>query len=347
MSHRIKRPRVQARLPDGIDARVGDLVALPLYVERVELRPAQRGPRRTTIVRMEGLGHAGLGEDVTHDAADVDAFRELDVLPIVRSARSVVHLGQLLDEFPLLEAKTSFAVVRSYRRWALESAAIDLALRQAGTSLPHLLGMTPRVVKFVVSLRCDDATAVLDLVERYPQVRLKLDARPEWTDATVARLSTLPVDVLDLKGTNARSSVYAQPDDRWYARLGDAFPHALLEDPGLVVPAARRSWDEPMHSVSDLDRLPAAAAVNVKPSRIGSLSETVRLVQAAQDRGMIVYGGGHSELGPGRGQAQLLASMLYPSGPNDLAPHPLPSGDAAPLTGSLTPPTRVSGFRWE
>ena len=40
-----------------------------------------------------------------------------------------------------------------YRRWAFESAALDLALRQAGTPLHEVLGREPRPVTFVVSLR--------------------------------------------------------------------------------------------------------------------------------------------------------------------------------------------------
>ena len=33
---------------------------------------------------------------------------------------------------------------RNWRNWTFESAALDLALRQAGQSLPQALGLTPR-----------------------------------------------------------------------------------------------------------------------------------------------------------------------------------------------------------
>jgi hypothetical protein len=42
-----------------------------------------------------------------------------------------------------------------------------------------------------------------------------------------------------------------------------------------------------------------------------------------------MYGGGQFELGPGRGQAQLLASLFHPDEPNDLAPAVYNVGDAA------------------
>ena len=42
---------------------------------------------------------------------------------------------------------------RLYRVWAYESTALDLALRQAGTSLHAAVGREPRPLRFVVSLR--------------------------------------------------------------------------------------------------------------------------------------------------------------------------------------------------
>ena len=39
---------------------------------------------------------------------------------------------------------------------------------------------------------------------------------------------------------------------------------------------------------------------------------------------MELYGGGQFELGVGRDQIQALASLLYPAGPNDVAPARLP-----------------------
>ena len=44
---------------------------------------------------------------------------------------------------------------------------------------------------------------------------------------------------------------------------------------------------------------------------------------------MTVYGGGQFELGIGRDQIQALASLLYPDGPNDVAPREY-HGDAHP-----------------
>jgi hypothetical protein len=40
-------------------------------------------------------------------------------------------------------------MARPLRNWAFESAALDLALRQAGLGLPEALGRSPAPVRFV------------------------------------------------------------------------------------------------------------------------------------------------------------------------------------------------------
>jgi hypothetical protein len=60
-----------------------------------------------------------------------------------------------------------------------------------------------------------------------------------------------------------------------------------------------------------------------------------------------MYGGGQFELGPGRGQIQLLASIFHPDGSNDVAPggynavEPAPGLEESPLD----PQPEPAGFR--
>ena len=105
----------------------------------------------------------------------------------------------------------------------------------------------------------------------------------------------------------------------------------------------------PIHGAADLDALPfEPRAINVKPSRIGSLRALLELYAACESRGISCYGGGQTELGVGRGQIQYLASLFHPDTPNDVAPRefnrfPLPEE----LPGSpLAPAPAAIGFRW-
>jgi L-alanine-DL-glutamate epimerase-like enolase superfamily enzyme len=248
-----------------------------------------------------------------------------------------------------------------YRLWAYESAALDLALRQSGTSLAAFLGREPRPVQFVVSLRLGEPPSmapVLARLERYPSLRFKLDPTSDWSDELIAELvATGAVDSVDLKGLYVGSIVDQGADPDLYRRVAEAFPEAWIEDPRLERETEevlrphrdRITWDANIHSVSDIETLPfPPRMVNVKPSRFGPLRELLAAYEYCEARGIGMYGGGQFELGPGRGQIQLLASLFHPDGPNDTAPGGF--NDPEPPPGLPTPPLPVEaaelGFRW-
>ena len=111
----------------------------------------------------------------------------------------------------------------------------------------------------------------------------------------------------------------------------------------------RITWDAPIHSIDDIEALPfPPRMVNLKPSRIGGLKRLCDAYDYCAERGIGAYGGGQFELGPGRGQAQYLASLFHPGTPNDLAPSgynvddPPPGLPSSPLPAA---PDEV-GFRW-
>ena len=81
----------------------------------------------------------------------------------------------------------------------------------------------------------------------------------------------------------------------------------------------------------------APRTLNCKPSRFVALSALFDFYDFCAAEGIVLYGGGQSELGPGRGQVQLLASLFHPDAPNDVAP---PGWDQAtfPATGLPTSP---------
>ena len=60
---------------------------------------------------------------------------------------------------------------------------------------------------------------------------------------------------------------------------------------------------------------------------------------------MELYGGGQFELGVGRDQIQALASLLYPAGPNDVAPRDYHGAAHAGVPRSpLDPLEQAPGF---
>jgi hypothetical protein len=318
--------------------------------------------RLTTVIRLRGGGDEGVGEDVTYTADAHRAQQELGPVLDLTGTWTFEELSARIGELDLFPAGApEQPVFRNYRRWGFESAALDLALRQAGTSLAGVLGREPAPVRFVVSSRMGEPPTI-DPVRRrlavYPGLRFKLDATPAWTDELIAELvETGAVDSIDFKGAYRGTVVDVETDAGLYRRIAEAFPDAWLEDPDLEPADAmaalephrdRITWDAPIHSVQDiLDRPLLPRTVNLKPSRFGSVRALFDAYDFCAERGMGAYGGGQFELGPGRGQIQLLAALFHADAPNDIAPGGYDDFDPAPgLPASpLDPDPEPIGFR--
>ena len=342
------------------------LADLPLVIdgyalERLERDVSSAFTRVSTVIRMAGGGFEGLGEDVTYDAEDHDALQAAGpALPLAGSWT----LGSFCDHVEALELWPKPPVrepSRLYRVWGYESTALDLALRQAGTSLHAAVGREPRPVRFVVSLRLGEPPTldpVTRRLERYPSLRFKLDPVSEWTAGLIADLvATGAVDSVDFKGLYVGSKVDQPADPVLYRRVVEAFPDAWIEDPKLtdetdaiLLPHRDRiTWDAPIHGVADIEALPfAPRMVNVKPSRLGPLRSLFAAYEHCEQRGIGMYGGGQFELGPGRGHIQYLASIFHPDTPNDVAPggHNDPDVPAGLPESALEPLAHDTGFRW-
>ena len=345
------------------------IAGLTLEVERYELAGLQQDVssgfmRKTTVVSIHGAGEVGIGEDVTYDAGEQEKLQGAGPVQALSGAHTVDSFSELigsLDLFP--DGEPEVDGWRHYRRWAFESAALDLALRQAGTTLAAALGRAARPVAFVVSTRLGEPPTtrrVLEVLAGYPGMRFKLDPTSEWDEALVRELAALDaVATVDLKGVYRGTIVDQAPDPTLYRLVAEGFPAAWIEDPDLTVPETdaalepyreRITWDAIIHSVEDIESLPfAPRGLNVKPSRFGSLRRLLDTYDYCCEHEITVYGGGQFELGPGRGQIQYLASLFSPDAPNDVAPggfnEPAP-GPGLP-SSPLAPALAQTGFRWD
>ncbi len=342
------------------------LVDLPLQIDSYGLEPLQalvssEFERKSTIVGLTGAGHEGLGEDVTYDAVDHEVLQAAGPNLPLRGNWTIGSFSEHLGRLELFPKEPQREVSRRYRVWAYESAALDLALRQAGATLHEALGRAPQPVRFVVSLRLGEPPSMEPLRKRlntYPGLRFKLDPTSSWSEPLIAELvDTGAVESVDFKGYYSGSIVDQAPDPVLYKLVAEAFPEAWIEDPALtpetdaVLGAHRErfSWDAPIHSVADIEGLPyPPKMVNVKPSRLGGLKNLLDAFDYCSREGIGNYGGGQFELGVGRGQIQYLASLFHGDAPNDVAPsgYNLPEPPHNLLHSPLTPATSATGFRW-
>ncbi len=342
------------------------LAALPLVIEDYALEPLQATvssafERKSTVIRLRGAGEEGLGEDVTYDAVDHDILQATGPTLALAGRFTLGSFSAHLATLELFPEPPQREVSGRYRTWAYESAALDLALRQAGTTLHAALGREPQPVRFVVSLRLGEPPTLAPLrrrLELYPGLRFKLDPTSSWDERLIADLvATGAVDSVDFKGLYHGSIVDQPADPVLYRRVAEAFPAAWIEDPALTpetdaVLAAHRerfSWDAPIHSIADIEALPyPPRMVNIKPSRLGGLRSLLDAYDYCSERGIGNYGGGQFELGVGRGQNQYLASLFHADAPNDVAPtgFNLPDPPAGLPASPLAPAPDATGFRW-
>src|SRR5919201_198322 len=203
------------------------LADLPIEISDYELADQDRAygsfTRPSTLIRLRGGGQEGLGEDVIYDQLDHIAHRDAGPVHDLSGPRTLGELCELLgdlDLFPGAPPVRDFS--GHYRRWAYESAALDLTLRQNGVALHEALGIDPKPVRFVCSTRLttfgDDerrssTDALTNRLAKYPTTRFKLDPENDWDADLIAAIREIAgVDVLDLKGLYRGTPVDVETD---------------------------------------------------------------------------------------------------------------------------------------
>src|SRR5215207_7966437 len=238
--------------------------------------------RVTTVVHLRGGGAEGLGEDVSPYESEANTLHVLrPELPLAGEWTLGALCNRLheLDQWPV---PPQWDMARRWRNWAFESAALDLALNQAGRALHDVIDREPRAVRFVNSLSLGEPPAfdpIRRRLERHPDLRFKLDAAPQWTPELIDEVAaTGAVEIIDFKGHYGLEMGELPALLAMYERVIAAFPAALLEDAHglpevtelLASESHRISYDAPIHSVQDIETTPLTPrALNIKPCRVG------------------------------------------------------------------------------
>ncbi|XGI84443.1 hypothetical protein ACEU6E_04125 [Halorutilales archaeon Cl-col2-1] len=343
---------------------VSDLgVEVEGYSLRLNRKEVSKGFERvTTEITVHGDSEKGRGEDVTYDAESHRNWVDLESKTNLTGSFSLDGFSNRLDGIDLFPGDPPRPYYRNYRRWGLESAVLDLALKQAETNLGGILGRDYSDVRFVVSRDLGDPPSVEklhDVVDIYPEAEFKLDATTEWDSELVSEIPEEKVMILDMKGMYDEDLDVSQPPDpSLYSLVSDSFPDAIIEDPKLTDETrgilsdygGRISWDKPVESLADVKSVESETGetcINIKPSRFGTVESLFDSIDYCENNGIMMYGGGQFELGVGREQIQCLASLFYPDSPNDVAPRSYnsPPFEGAPRSPLETPPnTNRDGF---
>ena len=245
-------------------------------------------------------------------------------------------LGKAFDE-PAEVHRALAPDVRGHQmaRAAVEMGAWGLEAERRGVSLARLLGGTRQAVETGVAIGIQsDVESLIDKVrqaagEGYRRIKLKIRPGADLEPLAAARRA-LGDEVALVADAN---SAYTP---------GDADHLARFDDLGLAMIEQPLAWDDLLRhaelqkrlatpicldeSITGLDRardmlaLGSGRVINLKPGRVGGLTEALAIHDLCHARGVPLWCGGMLESGIGRAYNVALASLPGFTLPGDLSP---------------------------
>lgn len=364
----------------GLAARLLTAVReLPVEIERAsttQLHLPGGMDRVSTILHLHGAGHAGRGEDIAYSSETQAAlpahFARLGA--DLAGTWTIASLSKHLDGHEgIVPPAAGWDDKPGYHRWAVEAAALDLALRQRGVDLAALVQAPWQPVQVALSMGLGDppsAEVIARWLEQQPDLRFKLDVSMAWSEQLLRDLAAHAgaIAAVDFKALYSGDWIDNDYPPAMYERVARDLPDALLEDARLDADSGdaldehglvRLTWDYPITEPGDVPGLAGSTAsfsdlrpcaINIKPSRFGSIERLLQTIDTCDRERIPCYAGGQFELGIGRTQVQSIASICFPSAPNDCAPvafHGASPDDQSLPFGPVVPPVGVAGFGWD
>ncbi len=242
-------------------------------------------------------------------------------------------IGHELADATELQASMSFVRGHNMAKAGLEMALWDLLGKEQGCSLRQLLGGVQSKVEVGVSVGLqENPKRLVEVVQGYleqgygrvkikikpgrdvsdagqvrkafPSLRLQVDANSAYT--LVSAKTLFPLDKLDLL-------LIEQPlaeDDLWdHHRLQARFRTPICLDESITsLRLARQALE-----------MKACRVINIKPGRVGGLSQGVDIHDLCHKQGIPVWCGGMLETGVGRASNLAIASLPGFSLPGDIS----------------------------
>ncbi|MFB6285123.1 MAG: o-succinylbenzoate synthase [Candidatus Bipolaricaulia bacterium] len=317
-----------------------------MRIERVELRHIEMplvSPfetsfgrelnRQAILTSVESEGAIGWGECVASASPGYSYETVQTAWHVLRDFLVPQLLSHPLDQPS--DGPDRWAAVRGHpmAKASLEAAVWDAYARLHGVSLKETLGGEASRIPSGISLGIQPSVdALLDRIDEAIQAnyrRVKLKIKPGWdvemlervrqrfpeldlmVDANAAYASTdqQRLRALDAFGLMMIEQPYAEDDLVEHSRLQDVVSTPICLDESLSSP----------HGVQQALELDSCRIVNVKPGRVGGLTNARRIHDLCHERGVPVWCGGMLETGIGRAHNVALASLPGFTLPHDLS----------------------------
>ena len=308
------------------------LLKLPL-VHFFETSFGRIDDKHFILVRADGGGATGYGECVAEQdpyySAETNETAWHIIADFIAPRVLGVEFEHPRDVFPALKAIRGHNMAKA----AVEMAAWDLFAKQRGEPLSRVLGGTRDRIASGVSIgiqrSLDELAANVERELAAGYRRIKIKIKPGWdldaVEMVRARFGAIPLMV-------DANAAYTLADADHLAQL-DRFDLMMIEQPldydDIADHAALQRrlktpicLDESIKTVGIAREAIAAGAcriVNIKPGRVGGLSESIRLHDLCASHGIPVWHGGMLESGIGRAANVHLSTLPNFSLPGDIA----------------------------
>ncbi len=289
--------------------------------------------RECVIVKIQSEGLTGWGECVADHDPGYSYETTGTVLHILQDFLVPLLWGQDLQD--ALHFQRLVAPVRGHHlaKAGLEMAIWDLTAQRANQSLAQLFGATRSSVEVGVSVGLQDTPA--DLLQRvnaylqdgYRRVKLKIKPGRDVSEAAIIRAAhpDLKLQVDANSAYTLQTAAALQPLDDLNLLLieqplyeDDIWDHRLLRQNLRTPICLDESVTSPRHARYALE-MQACDIINIKPGRVGGLSQALQIHDLCLKAGIPVWCGGMLESNIGRATNLALAALPGFTLPGDIS----------------------------
>ena len=289
--------------------------------------------RECVLVKMESEGLVGWGEC----AADRDPGYSYEttgtVMHILKDFALPLLIGQDVADAADFQRRISAIRGHHLAKAGVEMALWDLLGKRDGISLREMLGGQKSSVAVGVSVGLQDTTADLVhavdgyIAQGYRRIKIKIKPGRDVSEAEAVR-KAYPHIKLQVDANSAYSLESAhvlEPLDDLDLLLieqplfeDDIWDHRLFQKKLCTPVCLDESVISPRHARYAIE-MEACRIINIKPGRVGGLSQAVEIHAMCQKIGMPVWCGGMLETGIGRASNLAIASLQGFSLPGDIS----------------------------
>jgi O-succinylbenzoate synthase len=289
--------------------------------------------RECVLVRIESEGLVGWGECVADGDPGYSYETTGTVMHILKDFLLPLIIGKDIQDAADYQRRIAPIRGHHFAKAGVEMALWDLLGKKSNKSLKEMFGGIRDRVEVGVSVGLQDTTA--ELVKRvdefiangYKRIKIKIKPGRDISEATAVR-KAYPNIKLQVDANSAYTlddaNILLPLDDMNLLLIeqplfeDDIWDHRLLQKQIKTAVCLDESVISPRHARYAIE-MEACRIINIKPGRVGGLSQGIEIEQMCHKIGMPVWCGGSLETGIGRATNLAIATRPGFTLPGDIS----------------------------